>query len=545
MNNISQNIEIKEPGLLNLIGQPNGSVASTDNGTGFPSFENILGGNLLTGNQVVSGEKTIPSLLGEINPELPMASDGKGNKGIIENNLLNAVSLNLMTPIIVPDNIVQNENIAAINNEGQLPDAAVDNAPDIIAGTNNTGTDVAQNIINIDLLVSGSNVLFDNIGTSIEIEGISETPNNESIVPLLHHNVSSKGTTSEFLIPANSNNNVNLMPGNFDLAIEADMATAVDIAEKASGGNALPNNTQALNLNIAGANKETLIATVIPSIIKDNKIIIDNKAGRSEESPKSSKIISPEQSAGILESGLTAITEEKSPKKNIAFGSGPHQSTAKESLETDYGIEPENGIASKENAVKSNAIDGEQISEDNSIDLNKDAGSVKSGTAKNTVTILENRFKADSAANSDSAAPIKFVMPAEFNKAALKNGQTVIIKLKPESLGQIRLTLSSGPDSLVGRVVVESNAARSVIESNLDQLYSQLSQQGIKVDSFSVTLNNGQSGYRFAQSRSTEDGRQQARWKKEYQGTTISKMTTLPASASATYIGAYGVNCFA
>ena len=74
--------------------------------------------------------------------------------------------------------------------------------------------------------------------------------------------------------------------------------------------------------------------------------------------------------------------------------------------------------------------------------------------------------------------------------------------MEPENLGQLRLILSTHHDTVNGRLIVENNAVRTVVESNLSNLYDQLSRQGIRLENFEVSLNAGQSGQRFGGGRS-------------------------------------------
>ncbi len=103
---------------------------------------------------------------------------------------------------------------------------------------------------------------------------------------------------------------------------------------------------------------------------------------------------------------------------------------------------------------------------------------------------------------------VRFTAPLESDIRDLKSGRTVIIKMEPEHLGPVRLTLSTSGDSLHGRMTVQSVEARAAVEGNLNELQEQLSRQGIKLDSFQISLAGGQVGQRaFGGRRSpTESG---------------------------------------
>lgn len=101
---------------------------------------------------------------------------------------------------------------------------------------------------------------------------------------------------------------------------------------------------------------------------------------------------------------------------------------------------------------------------------------------------------------------VRLTAPSESDIRELKLGRTVIIKMEPEHLGTVRLTLSASGDNLHGRMAVQSAEARAAVEANLDQLQEHLSRQGIKLDSFQISLAGGQVGQRaFSGRRSPAD----------------------------------------
>ena len=69
----------------------------------------------------------------------------------------------------------------------------------------------------------------------------------------------------------------------------------------------------------------------------------------------------------------------------------------------------------------------------------------------------------------------------------------VHVKLDPPSLGTVRLNISTVGDSVRTVVIAENQAVKQTIENNFNQLRDAMSEQGLKVDSFSVTV-GGESG---------------------------------------------------
>jgi flagellar hook-length control protein FliK len=67
-------------------------------------------------------------------------------------------------------------------------------------------------------------------------------------------------------------------------------------------------------------------------------------------------------------------------------------------------------------------------------------------------------------------------------------GQTVRLRLEPDSLGPARLTLHMQGDTMKAHVVVESQQARAAVESSLQELAQQLNRANIKVDHISVEV---------------------------------------------------------
>ncbi|MCX6825806.1 MAG: flagellar hook-length control protein FliK, partial [candidate division Zixibacteria bacterium] len=150
--------------------------------------------------------------------------------------------------------------------------------------------------------------------------------------------------------------------------------------------------------------------------------------------------------------------------------------------------------------------------------------------------------KAGNTIAKENAAPVRFILPSDIHKADLKNGQTIIIKMEPENLGHIRLTLSSQHDSICGRMVVDNLAARSAVEANLGNLYDQLAKQGIKLDAFQVSLGNGQAEYEFTQNKMAEDSRRQSSWKKNHDIISGPVQKGENSTRNRMYVGATGVN---
>jgi flagellar hook-length control protein FliK len=554
MNNISQKIEPKDPNLFNIIGVPDNGAKTSMNDPQVLSFGNILNDNM-TGSSDTAAEIELQSLFGNtVENDLSIMSGTKPGKTIQDNQSLDSLMANLGIPVIVPDNNIPTQDVSDINSFANSLNPQVDNNQNvlnIVPQTDDFGTGLPEIALAADLSVAmppafkmaASDILLssdmiDEVTLQSPAKGSSPNMTQIGAVNIIDRN-----------------NEVISIPRNFGFDTKKNDAVAEGIVDTTNNdtissqknSNLTAPNSQIFSPNTAVDNRQPLVAVVYPTtLIKNDKINTGGKDRQNLASLISSPATTQGSVSNSIESEPISIMGEKTSLKNNA------QTKVATPAVVDSEIENNDATAIGNNVDKNNGLAKPSVSDDNnpaleesSVDLTKDIALGKAGMAKNTVTVLENNLKSDGSTGSDTAAPVKFVMPAEFNKAALKNGQTVVIKLKPESLGQIRLTLSSGPDSFVGRVVVENAAARTVIESNINQLYDQLARQGIRVDSFSVSMSGGQSGDRFAQSHSAENSRQQARWKKDYKSPAISGMSISSASRLQTYVSAYGVNCFA
>ncbi len=141
--------------------------------------------------------------------------------------------------------------------------------------------------------------------------------------------------------------------------------------------------------------------------------------------------------------------------------------------------------------------------------------------------------------------PAKFVLPAEINGKNLKSNHTVTIRMEPDHLGPVRMTVTTHNDTLSARLIVDSPLAKATVESNLNNLVEQLDRHGIKINSFEVSVSGGAVGHeanenRFAGSKGT--GRQNL---KSYKNLSAIKEVMAQRAQDQLYIAANGVNCFA
>jgi len=173
-------------------------------------------------------------------------------------------------------------------------------------------------------------------------------------------------------------------------------------------------------------------------------------------------------------------------------------------------------------------------------------------------TAAQARLDADFAAANNSQASAggletakvevpaaRFIVPQELNDGKSLNNRTVMIKMEPENLGPIRMTLSSFHDNLSARLVVDTAAAKTAVEANLNQLVDQLGRQGIKVEFFQISVGHSQVGEDTGDRNAAGFARGSGRAHKGYRQYGAIDHSSGITNRVRQYIGAGGVNCFA
>jgi len=144
-----------------------------------------------------------------------------------------------------------------------------------------------------------------------------------------------------------------------------------------------------------------------------------------------------------------------------------------------------------------------------------------------------------------SETPAKFVLPTEINGKNIRNNHTVMIRMEPDHLGPVRMTLSTHNDILTARLVVESPVAKAVVESNLNNLVEQLDRQGIKVESFTVSVSGGEVDQNANENRFAGSAERALQNLKGYKNSNAINEVMAQRAQEHLYIEANGVNCFA
>jgi flagellar hook-length control protein FliK len=107
----------------------------------------------------------------------------------------------------------------------------------------------------------------------------------------------------------------------------------------------------------------------------------------------------------------------------------------------------------------------------------------------NTQSTSSNIAKADTATPQPLAKEEVIHQIVDSAKLRFQNGQGEMrIQLKPESLGHVRLNISTNQHQVMVKVVAELPMVKELLESNLPQLRAELQGQGLEIDKFDVSV---------------------------------------------------------
>ena len=133
---------------------------------------------------------------------------------------------------------------------------------------------------------------------------------------------------------------------------------------------------------------------------------------------------------------------------------------------------------------------------DNQNTINLQGTASTSGTDWKTQTVLSQRESANGRMvyNYDDKQFVdNIVRQAKMLSAGGLNG--MVISLDPPSLGHMKLDIVTDNSKITGKIMVESNEVKNLLQNNMSQLRDALSQSGLMVESFDVQVgNNNNSG---------------------------------------------------
>jgi hypothetical protein len=96
--------------------------------------------------------------------------------------------------------------------------------------------------------------------------------------------------------------------------------------------------------------------------------------------------------------------------------------------------------------------------------------------------------KTETTAGKSEEPRTQFILEPESLRTPLKVPAEIRLRLVPESLGMVKLTIRALENHLSARVVVQSPAAQMTVERNLADLQRTLADAGLVIDKFEVTV---------------------------------------------------------
>jgi flagellar hook-length control protein FliK len=152
---------------------------------------------------------------------------------------------------------------------------------------------------------------------------------------------------------------------------------------------------------------------------------------------------------------------------------------------------------------------------------------------------------------SENLSRTQFILEPETFRSPTKLPAEIRLRLVPESLGVLKLTLRAVANHLTARVIVQSAAARMAVEGNLAELQRTLADAGLVIDRFAVTV--GHTAGASPTHPDTDSQRRRYAYKpktyRRYQAAAGIKKSTpvadAPPNAAAMSMGQYTLNMVA
>lgn len=206
------------------------------------------------------------------------------------------------------------------------------------------------------------------------------------------------------------------------------------------------------------------------------------------------------------------ITTEKTQKLTLPDSNLEVKSDISQQNNQNNGENPKEELTQKsENADIINgmakASDIEASNKANQTVQKTSESKVESIVAKPTEVIHENIQQAQPISRTEvQATPEKLAKPVNVKPQEVINQviekakisitpekSEMVLELKPESLGKISLKVATERGIVVASFVAENQQVKDIIEANMQLLKESLQKQGLAVQSFSVSVGNGES----------------------------------------------------
>jgi len=206
---------------------------------------------------------------------------------------------------------------------------------------------------------------------------------------------------------------------------------------------------------------------------QNNRNRFDIKAKEKLNRTQSSKNIKELQLEGKNLKDISEVKVDNKLKDKISFNN----------LEIKLGKE-DNNKYKKINNIKFLNDKAKQQSQEHILGY-EDSNTNKTNNNQNNISKFKSMIK-----ENDVLKQVK----DKINIKNLNNKNQVEIKLKPESLGKLKIRLSVESNKLIGKILVENHQVQNYLENNLLDLKNNLVSKGLQVDQFSIESDNKNAG---------------------------------------------------
>jgi len=254
--------------------------------------------------------------------------------------------------------------------------------------------------------------------------------------------------------------------------------------------------------NKTNTKKETLLQDTTPLVVEKKALQASTSSGQDA----SSDAVSNEASVKSETPVLAQVNKETLKQKAI------ENKEISRSKESNSKIEAEKKVGKETDTQRkdSNANNDEAKNENNytpsnetvvsekttsSAGDNKGFESIHRTLASNQVSDAKNIIQRETTSFTKIQLPDveKTIKAFELNKEVTKilesgSTQKVVLKLLPESLGKVKVTLEVGGDVIHAKAEVENESVKQMLQTNTETLKQSLTENGLQLASFNVSL---------------------------------------------------------
>jgi hypothetical protein len=319
---------------------------------------------------------------------------------------------------------------------------------------------------------------------SLSVQGVEEVEGSSKLAGDLqgenndpHRNFAIKTTSEENQSPVKTGyQKTPLDPTNVDAKLE-DRGCEPDALKTAGGGLAYEKVVGGAKQDFEGAGGEKAV------------LVSESVATRIDSQPQELDVVKL--------SKLASLIEKKVSDDDIKISVDINQNQPESDLNDDAGGNSEKAIEVQP-LVSSKRIN--ELSNFNALgDKNiimEVAGGEKSGLSQQN-QLSDRALESLSMTKELQSVPNhqkNYIMSQVIEKAVfnLKSGQTSMnISLKPDTLGQLKMQIVTENNSVMVRIITEAHVVKEVIENNIQQLKTELNNQGLVIGRFEVSVGQG------------------------------------------------------